>query len=322
MVIGGGTGSFTVLSALKHVTSHLTALVTMADDGGSTGKLRDELGVLPPGDVRQCLVALSDSPKIRDLFTYRFEEGTLAGHSFGNLLLTALEKLTGSFAEAVETASEILNVTGKVVPITLDNVRLILKAGDGFEIHGEHRIDTLRFGESARRPELCLEPDATLNPDARAAIIQADLVVIAPGDIYTSLGPLLIVEGVGQALADCKARVAYVCNLVVKPGQTTGFSVADHADEIERFAGAPILDYVLYNTAEPDQELLSRYTRDEEFLVSVPADHFRHAHYKAIGRPLISPVGDTMKQHDVLASHRSLIRHDTYALTQAIIKLL
>lgn len=155
VVIGGGTGSFTVLTGLKHYVSHITALVNMADDGGSTGILRDELGALPPGDVRQCLVALSDSPKVRDLFNYRFEEGSLKGHAFGNLFLSALEKMTGNFAEGVELASEVLNITGRVEPITLDNVTLCAEGRDGTCVRGEF---TIAHHELAERPRIWLDP--------------------------------------------------------------------------------------------------------------------------------------------------------------------
>jgi len=181
VTIGGGTGSFTLLSVLKEYFNDLTAIVTMSDNGGSTGQLRDELGVLPPGDTRQCLVALSESPKVRDLFNYRFDEGSLAGHSFGNLFLTALEKMTGSFAEAVETASEVLNVQGQVIPATLDNVQLNLAWPDhNVVLEGEEVIDVEALPYDPRQAILSLEPAAQANPAALAAIATADLVVIAP----------------------------------------------------------------------------------------------------------------------------------------------
>ena len=322
VVIGGGTGSFTLLQALKWTTPNLTALVNMADDGGSSGMLRDELGVLPPGDVRQCLVALSRSPKIRNLFGYRFEEGTLEGHSFGNLFLTALEKLTGSFAEAVETASEVLNITGKVVPITLDNVRLVLKASDGFTVRGEGKIDVLHFSKPGHKPELSLDPSATIAAEAREALREAELIVIAPGDIYTSIGPLLIVDGVAEALRQTKAKIVYVCNLVVKPGQTNGMSVADHAAEIERFAGGPVLDYVLYNTAEPPIDMLEHYAHDQEFLVGIRPEQFKRVSYQAFGHPLIASQQVVVNPHDKLGAHRSLIRHDARAVAVALLGLL
>ena len=160
-VIGGGTGSFTMLNVLKNYTSRIAAIVNMVDDGGSTGVLRDELGTLPPGDVRQCLVALSNTPKLRDLFSYRFEEGTFGGHSFGNILLTALEKTTGSFAEAVETASDILRVNGAVIPGTLDDVRLRMTWPEAsLELNGERAIDADFFKHDPRRPTLSLVPNA------------------------------------------------------------------------------------------------------------------------------------------------------------------
>jgi uncharacterized cofD-like protein len=201
VVIGGGTGSFAMLSSLKNYTRHITALVNMADDGGSTGVLRDELGALPPGDVRQCLVALSESEKIRDLFNYRFDAGTFGGHSFGNILLTALEKVTGNFSEAIETASEILRVNGTVIPATLDNVRLQMSwEGTRVTLHGERVIDADYFKHDPRRATLSLVPEAKPNQAALDAIMEADLVVISPGDLYTSLGPLLVIDGFGEAL--------------------------------------------------------------------------------------------------------------------------
>ena len=158
-VIGGGTGSFTMLSSLKKYTTQIAAIVSMADDGGSTGVLRDEHGTLPPGDVRQCLVALSDSPKVRDLFEYRFDAGTFSGHSFGNVLLTALEKITGDFSQAVETAAEILRIRGTVIPATLDNIRLKMEWADkSLILHGERVIDAEYFQHDPRRAELSLEP--------------------------------------------------------------------------------------------------------------------------------------------------------------------
>ena len=318
VVLGGGTGSFTLLTALKNLTSHITAIVTMADDGGSSGVLRDELGVLPPGDVRQCLVALSDAPEMRDIFNYRFSEGSLKGHSFGNIFLTALEKMTGSFADAVETASKVLNVNGTVVPITLDDVRLVMDQGDGRTISGEHAIDAAQFSHTCRRPHLSLTPQARINPDAVAAIKAADVVVIAPGDLYTSLGPLLIVDGVRQALVETGAKVVYVCNLTVKPGQTDGLSVAAHAAEIERFAGAPILDYVLFNTAQPEPSLLRSYVRRRASLVAFAENDFRGKHYRAIGLALIAQQPVIRHEADILAATRSYIRHDAEVVAQFV----
>lgn len=322
VVLGGGTGSFTLLSSLRHLTSDITAIVTMADDGGSTGMLRDELGVLPPGDVRQCLVALSDAPEMRDLFNYRFSEGSLKGHSFGNIFLTALEKVTGSFADAVETASKVLNVNGTVVPVTLDNVRLVMDQGNGRTLNGEHTIDEARFRPAATQPQLSLTPEPRINPDAVRAINDADVVVVAPGDLYTSLGPLLIVNGVKQALMGTKATVLYVCNLTVKPGQTEGMTVAGHAAEIERFIGAPVLDYVLYNTAKPEVSLLRNYRQHHADLVLFTESEFAGKHYHAIGMSLIAQQPVILHEADILAATRSFIRHDAEIVTQFVRNLL
>lgn len=320
-VIGGGTGSFTVLSALKDHTSRIAAIVNMADDGGSTGVLRDELGALPPGDVRQCMVALSDSPKLRDLFSYRFEEGTFGGHSFGNILLTALEKTTGSFAEAVETASDILRINGMVIPATLDDVRLRMEWPEvSLALNGERVIDADYFKHDPRRATLSLVPNPTPNSTAIAAIEQADLVIIAPGDLYTSLGPLLVIDGIGDALRRTKATVAYVCNLVTKAGQTAGFTVSDHASEIERFAGGPCLDYVIYNEERPTAAVAERYKAEGAYLVEYDLEALRGSHYKAVGGHFI---GGMAEEHtaDILPVTRSLIRHDAPAVVSTLLRL-
>lgn len=320
-VIGGGTGSFTLLSSLKNHTSQLAAVVNMVDDGGSTGVLRDELGALPPGDVRQCLVALSDSPKIRDLFNYRFDEGTFQGHAFGNLLLTALEKMTGNFSEAVETASEILRINGVVVPATLDNVRLKMEWPEASTIlHGERVIDADFFKYDPRRATLSLVPAASANPTAIAAIEQADLVVIAPGDLYTSLGPLLVIDGIGEALKRTNAKIMYVSNLVTKQGQTAGFCVSDHAAEIERFIGADVLDYVLYNKQIPTAAVAERYKGENAYLVEVDDTTLATKSYVAIGGDFLGAIADS-HENDVLPVTRSLIRHDSEAIAKALIEV-
>lgn len=321
-VIGGGTGSFTMLSALKKYSSQIAAIVSMADDGGSTGVLRDELGALPPGDVRQCLVALSDSPKIRDLFQYRFEGGTLGGHSFGNVLLSTLEKITGDFSQAVETASEILRVSGTVIPVTLDNVRLKMEWADkSLVLHGERVIDEEYFKHDPRRAELSLVPAAEVNPMALAAIEQADVIVVAPGDLYTSLGPLLVIDGIGEALKKTTAKVVYVSNLVSKKGQTDNFTVSDHAAEIERFAGGPVLDYVLYNQQQPTPEVAQRYKEEGGFVTRVDVDVLDKQHYGSIGGDFLGPMA-TLNTADSLIGHRSLIRHDADAVAKMIMELI
>ena len=319
VVIGGGTGSFTLLSGLKKHTANITSLVNMSDDGGSTGVLRDELGVLPAGDVRQCLVALSDSEKLRDLFTYRFDEGRLKGQSFGNLFLAALEKMTGSFVEGVEVASEVLNITGRVEPINLESVTLCMNDGGPEIIKSEFEIGHAKFTNP--RPKLWLEPEATLNPEALKAIQNADLIVVAPGNIYGSLAPALIVPGLSDAIIASAAKKAYVCNLATKPGQTDGFSVGDFVTEIERFIGGECLDYVLYNTAQPDHGVLQRYSKAGELPVRLDATGLRQ-NITSIGADLIAhDVYEADVSTDAIADKRSFIRHDPDKIAVELMKL-
>lgn len=319
VVIGGGTGSFTLLQGIKQYTHSITALVNMADDGGSTGQLRDEFGVLPPGDVRQCLVALSDSPKARDLFNYRFEEGSFKGHAFGNLFLTALERMTGSFAEAVELASDVLKIHGKVEPITLTNVQLCAEGKDGAPIRGEY---TIAHQEIAKRPKIWLEPEADANPEAIKAILEADMVVIAPGNLYGSLAPALVIKGVQDALKKTKAKCVFVCNLVTKPGPTDGFSVIDFADEIERLAGSEFLDYVVFNNDMPSKELMDKYTHDGEYAVQFDIAKLKKKHYQYRAVPILAQsVWGGAQVSDPLAHSRSFIRHNPDAVARQLMRI-
>ena len=313
-VIGGGTGSFTVLNGLKLFTRKIAALVNMADDGGSTGKLRDELGVLPPGDVRQCLVALSRTPELRDLFNYRFEGGSLDGHAFGNLFLTALEKMTGDFGKAVELASDVLNIAGVVEPVTLTNVKLGMRVSGGAETLGEYQIAHTQFDSC--RPEFFLTPKPEPNPRAIQAIAEADIVVVAPGNLYGSLAPALLVPGIGEALQDTAALKLYICNLVTKPGQTDNFTVTDFADEVERLAGRSFLDIAIYNTERPTEDLLHRYAKEGEKSVEY---RDKETNYKVIGANLLSgEIWQNTNPSDPIAAARTLIRHDPAAVAKAV----
>lgn len=319
VVIGGGTGSFTLLQGLKRYTNHITALVNMADDGGSTGQLRDEFGVLPPGDVRQCLVALSPTPKVRDLFNYRFDEGSLKGHAFGNLFLTALEKMTGNFDEAVELAGEVLKITGKVEPITLTNVQLCVEGVDGKPVKGQF---TIAHQQIAKKPKVWLEPAAAANPQAVKAILEADMVVIAPGNLYGSLAPALVIDGIQNALRETKAKCVFVCNLVTKPGSTDGYTVTDFSSEIERLGGSEFLDYVVYNNREPSRELMDRYAHEGELMVRYDAAELAMQHYKTRAVPLLADeIWSDEQASDPLASVRSYIRHDGDAVARQLMRI-
>lgn len=320
-VIGGGTGSFTVLSGLKHRTKEITAIVNMSDDGGSSGILRDELGVLPPGDARQCLVALSESDELRELFQFRLKsKGSLNGHSLGNILLTALEQQHGNFEEALRVASEILAIIGKVVPVTTADTRVKARLESGEVIDREDIIGSYTF--KTERPEVWLEPEAKLTDQAAKAIAEAELVVIAPGNLYGSLAPALAVKGMKEALEATAAKKVYVANLVTKPGQTEGFMVHDFADEIERFLGAKILDFVLYNIDEPPKRLREKYIHQGEDILPFDLEILRLQHYRAIGLPLVASSSAEYAENDAIASSRTLIRHDEIVLADELIKLL
>ncbi len=317
VVIGGGTGSFMLLSALRNYVNDLIAIVTMSDDGGSTGMLRDELGALPPGDVRQCLVALSNSPEyMRRLLNYRFGDGALKGHAFGNLFLTALEKISGSFSEGVKLAEQVLDVTGRVLPVTTENVRLVAVTKDGKRIERERVIREHYFKEG--RPRMQLEPAAQANPEALQAIRQADLVIIGPGDLHPSLIPALLPRGMAEAIIRTKAKKIFIANLVNKPYSTAGMRVHDYVDEITRHIGKPVFDYVIYNTATPDPQLAKKYIQDGEEPVGYDLAAFAGQSYTAVGEPLLAG-GVRKNKNDALS--RSLIRHDGDRLARIIMRI-
>lgn len=310
VVIGGGTGTFTVLTGLKKYPFDLSAIVTMSDDGGSTGMLRDELGVLPPGDVRQCLVALSSSDLLmRTLMNYRFENGKLKGHSFGNLLLSALEKITGSFDEAVEKAGEVLRIRGRVIPSTLDPVTLVAKIGSR-TICGEKAIHTTKIDRNLA--QMRLEPRGRANPKALAAIREADAIIIGPGDLYSSLVPNLLVKGIPDAIRKSRAKKIFVCNLMTYEKHGRNFSIADYTAVIEQYLGGSI-DLILYNDKLPSGTVTARYAREGESPTRLELPERR----VAIGGDLIARTMVRKRLvHDPIV--RSLIRHDPEKLAALI----
>ena len=317
VTVGGGTGGFMLLSALRHYANNITAIVNMSDDGGSTGILRDELGILPPGDIRQCLVALSTTPEyMRELLNYRFEEGSLKGHAFGNLFLTALEQVGGSFAEGVKLAEQILQVRGRVLPVTTDNVRVIATFPHGEVVEGEHALQGHNF--KGEQPTLTLSPSATLTNDAALAINEADLIVVGPGDLYSSLIPSLLPKGMARALRNSKATKIYVCNLVNKPLTTKGLQVHDYVETLEAYIGENAFDYVIYNTALPDPAITKHYLREGETPILHSDTGFAGKSYTPIGEPLLTN-GEAQKKNDTLIN-RNLIRHNGDRLARAIMK--
>ena len=270
VVIGGGTGSFMVLSALRDYPVELTSVVSMADNGGSTGRLRDQYGVLPPGDIRRALVALSDtSQTLRDLFNYRFSTGDFKEHNFGNIFLSALEKITGNFGDAVALASKILNIKGRVLPVTLNDVTLYAQLANDVVIKGETNIDVPKHNPETPIKKVWLEPATTINPEARKAILAADMIVIGPGDLYTSLIPNLLVRGIATAIKRSKAKKVYVCNLMTKFGETHGFKGQDFVNAIEKYLGKSVLDYAVFNKRRPLPDVLKHYLNENSHFVDV-----------------------------------------------------
>lgn len=312
VTIGGGTGNFTVLRGLKSYDVDISAIVSMADDGGSTGILRDELGVLPPGDVRQCLVALSDSSRLlRSLMNYRFEQGGLEGHSFGNLLLSALEKVTGSFEKAVEEVSRILFIKGKVIPVTTHQVRLKMILRSCKLLEGEREIYLSQEIENGYS-SIYLEPYPKANPRAIQEIMNSDLIVFGPGGLHTSLIPNVLVEGIGEALRESDAKKVFVVNLMNRKGQTTGFKVSHYLDEIAQFIGEDIFDYILVNDQKPPQELIDLYASEGDLIENdVKDDRVRFA-------SLLGELKEGAKK-DLIK--RNLIRHDSKKLACELMKI-
>lgn len=293
VVIGGGTGSFVVLSGLKKYDVDITAVVSMFDNGGSTGALRDEFGVLPPGDIRRCLVALSDEQSIlRKLFMYRFEkDSSLNGHSFGNLFLTALSQISN---HPIKDAARILKIKGNVLPVSFTNSNLCAKFENGSVVEGETLIDIPERDPNLRIVDAWLSPSAVINPEVINTVSEADLVVIAPGDLYTSIVPNLLVEGMVDVLKDKK--IVYVCNLMTKPGETSNFKASDHLSIIQKFCKP---SFVICNKSSLDPELLKFYASKGQHPVECDID---------------AVFAD-------VASDTDLVRHDSDKLAKVILGL-
>lgn len=308
VAIGGGHGLSHLLLGLKEYTANLTAIVTVADSGGSSGRLREEFNIVAPGDIRNCLVALADTPALMgQLFQYRFEEGGgLKGHNFGNLFLTAMVQLTGGdFQKAVEESSKVLAIRGKVIPSTVHNVHLVAEYMDGSKTEGEAKIPDKKMAIK----RLFLNPkDAQPTPEALTAIAEADIIVMGPGSLYTSIIPNLIINGMPQAIAKSPAYKIYVCNVMTQTGETDGFSAADHVRALIDHAEPKILDACIINDALVPEEALKRYRGENSYPVTADAETIKAMGYKVVATDLLS-VAD-------------YVRHDSKKLTQALIKLI
>jgi len=250
VALGGGTGLSTLLRGLKKYTGNLTAIVTVADDGGSSGRLRQEYRILPPGDFRQCITALADvEPLMNTLFQHRFKEGSLNGHSFGNLFIMAMAEITGDFEHAIRESGRVLAVRGQIVPSTLRDVTLIAEMADGQTRVGESNIPHPNGGATATAiKRVFLQPEASVNPEAEEAILNAEMIIVGPGSLYTSILPNLIVDGMAEAIKASPAIKVYVCNLATQPGETEEFRVSDHLEAIEAHLGTNVFDFVLINS--------------------------------------------------------------------------
>ena len=306
VAIGGGTGLSTLLQGLKEITSNSTAIVTVADDGGSSGRLRRDLGILPPGDFRQCLVALADAePLMARLLQHRFREaGDLGGHSFGNLFLTALTEVTGSFERALEECSRVLAVRGKVLPSTLADVTLCAELADGRIVRGESAIG--HAGSPIRR--VLLDPaDAPAHPAAVQAILGADVVIVGPGSLYTSVLPSLLVGDLAKAVRDTSARKVYVCNVATEPGETTGFGVDDFVRALKEHLGDLGVDCVLANSnLRPAGRRLDLEAEPVE-LVRMDPDGWARGRLRVLGADVINEANP--------------VRHDPRKLATALAQL-
>jgi uncharacterized cofD-like protein len=306
VVIGGGTGLSTMLRGIKKFTNNITAIVTVADDGGSSGALRDELGILPPGDIRNCLVALADTePLMERLFQYRFNEGKdLKGHSFGNIFIATLTEILGNFEEAVKESSKILAIKGRVLPSTLEDVRLSARLENGELIRGESQIPKIK-GKIAK---VFIEPeDSKPLPESLEAIKEADAIILGPGSLYTSVLPNLLVEGLTDEIKRSDALKLYICNVMTQPGETDDYKASDHLQALYDHVGSKIVDYILVNNERISADLIEKYRKEGAQPVEVDLAKLNKQNIQVVQEPVIS--------------QSNVIRHDPEKLAKVIIDL-
>lgn len=310
VVIGGGTGLSTMLRGLKTYTENITAIVSVSDDGGGSGVLREDLGMLPPGDIRNCITALANTePTMMELMNYRFPEGINKGQSFGNLFLAALNGITGSFEEAVTRMNEVLAVTGKVLPVTNANVDLVADFENGASVVGESKIAAKKKQQNCRIHQVRLEPQKPKAlPHAIDAILSADMIILGPGSLYTSIIPNLLVDGIVQALEKSKAPKIYVLNIMTQDGETEGYTAFDHLHALLQHSAPHLVDACIYNTAPVPDPIQARYKTEDAEPVEMDMQRFREAGVEMYGFPLI-------------AGGSQLARHDPALLAQAIVNV-
>lgn len=308
VTVGGGTGLSVLLTGLKEYTNNISAIVTVADDGGSSGRLRQQFDILPPGDIRNCLVALADAPALmRDLFQFRFDTNSeLGGHSFGNLFITVMTRLTGDFEKAIKETSKVLALKGQVIPSTLNNVVLVAQHKDGTKTVGENQIP------KTKKPinRVSLDPEGSeATPDAVKAIKEAQIIILGPGSLYTSIIPNLLIKEITEAIVESKATKVYVCNVMTQPGETDGFSVSDHIKAMVSHSHPRILDYCIINTGEVPTEIRRRY-----------AD--QNAYFVVNDRRKIENMGYRVIEDDFSTIEADVIRHDPVRLAKIILGLI
>jgi uncharacterized cofD-like protein len=301
VVFGGGTGIFNLLRGLRRYTDSIVAIVTMMDSGGSSGILRDEFGHLPPGDLRQALVALSPDDRssltLRQLFNYRFSKGEgLEGHSFGNLFLTALTEITGGIDKAIAEAGRILGIRGRVYPVTLTNSNLVAHLEDGGEIVGETNIDIRSEKPNVKIDYVYLDPKAYAYPEVLKEIESADVIILGPGDLYTSVIPNLLVDGVADSINYSRAKKVYICNLMTKHGESDGFKASDFVREIRTYLENGKLDFVVLNKEKLSEKLLKRYEKEKAFPVEADIENVQTLAKNVIAKQLVS--AGTLLRHD------------------------
>ena len=308
VAVGGGTGLSVLLSGLKSYSSNISAIVTVADDGGSSGRLRQQFDVLPPGDIRNCLVALADAPVLmRDLFQFRFDNNSeFSGHSFGNLFLTVMTRLTGDFEKAIKETSKVLALRGQVIPSTLGDVALVAHYKDGSIVVGEGQIPKARKAID----RVSLTPEQLLaTPDAIKAIKEAQIIVLGPGSLYTSIIPNLLINEIAQEIAQSEAIKVYVCNVMTQPGETDGYSVCDHIKALVKHSSARILDYCVVNNGEVPAEVLKRYSGENSLLVVNDRRNIENLGYRVV-------------EEDFSMIQDGVIRHDAEKLAKIILSFI
>lgn len=305
VAIGGGTGLSMLLRGIKKYTNNITAVVTVGDDGGSSGRLREDMGILPPGDIRNCIAALADDDNlITELFQYRFKKGEgLEGHSFGNLFLTALCAITGNMVKAVKESSKVLNIRGVVLPATLDDMKLAAEFEDGSTIKGESNIPE----EHKHIKKLFTEPaHCKALPEVLEAIANADLIILGPGSLYTSVIPNLLVDGIVDAIMESTAKKIYVCNIMTQPGETDNYSVASHVNALITHAkGRKIIDAVLVNNSLPDN-ISEGYAKSGSIPVRLDMEN-------------LAPTGITVVSQKLIEENKQgLVRHSSHRVARAV----